>query len=58
MAAARDVVPSGSGIEFAVIVAVLTVRVMQVAVHQIIDVIRVWHAFMTTVWSMHVSGIV
>jgi hypothetical protein len=41
-----------------VIVAVVTVRVMQVAVHQVIDMIAVWDRFVAAVGAMHVRCIV
>ncbi len=43
---------------WSVIVAVVVVRVVQVPIHQIIDVVAVRHGFMTTVWTVHMARFV
>ena len=40
--------------QLAVVVAVLPVGVMQMALHEIIHMISVRHALMTTVWTVNV----
>jgi hypothetical protein len=46
--------PLGSDVDFTVVVAVSLVRVMQMAIHQIVDVIAVRNSFVTTVRVMNV----
>lgn len=41
-----------------VIVAVVVVRVVQVPIHQIIDVIAMRHGFMAAVWTVHMARFV
>ena len=50
--------PIGDGLrgklQFAVIVAVAIMRMMQMAVHEVIDVIPVWHSLMSAVRTVNV----
>jgi hypothetical protein len=41
-----------------VIVTVITMRMMQMAVDQIIDVVTVWYRFVTAAWTVYVIGVV
>lgn len=41
----------------AVIVAMIAMRVMQVAIDQIVDVITMWHGLVPASRSMHMAGL-
>tara|TARA_Y100001934_G_C12004697_1_gene609331 strand:- start:371 stop:541 length:171 start_codon:yes stop_codon:yes gene_type:complete len=40
-----------------VIIAVVTVRVMQVSVNQVVDMVTMGNLLVATVWPMHMGGI-
>ena len=40
------------------IVAVITMRMMKMAIDQIIDVVTVWYRFVTAAWTVYVIGVV
>ena len=42
----------------AVVVAMSSMDVMQMTVHQVVDVVAVRHRFMTTAWTVHVGSVV
>jgi hypothetical protein len=39
------------------VIAMIAMRVMQVAVDQVIDVIAVGHGLVSAAWAMHVTGL-
>ena len=41
-----------------VVIAVVSVRMMQMPVHEVIHVVAMWYSFVTTVWTMNVVWIV